>query len=68
MFKPTLKERLNQLPLWMQLILLEDITDTIGTRIAFFEKIVLKEKCGTYERKKFLEESQEALKKLGITI
>ena len=68
MRKLSIKERIARLPLWMQTILIMDIHESLKNRLEVLEREQLKEQCGIYEQRRFLEECEESLKGLGIAL
>ena len=69
--KLNLKERIDRLPLQMQLDLMEDMHTAIESRLIVFEKdfvslnamhqIMLREECEMFERKQYTKESRIAM-------
>ena len=64
----TVRERISRLPFWMQNILVQDVHEALKNRLEVLEREALKEQCGIYERRKFLEENEESLQRVGINI
>ena len=68
MKKLTVKERIGRLPIWMQLLLIEDVHEALKNRLEVLEREALKEECDIFERRKWLEENTASLQAVSINL